>query len=92
MAGALCRPSQGACDDSEYCSGSSPECPPDLVVSAGMVCTTCQQTASCDGVAATCPPATGPCPGSKCSATGGEAKVGLLLALGLRWRRRSRRF
>src|SRR5262249_44368635 len=34
----VCRASRGSCDAPEYCSGSSPVCPPDSLAPSGTVC------------------------------------------------------
>jgi hypothetical protein len=44
-AGAICRPSAGACDAAESCSGDSSACPQDGFMSAGTPCS----SASCSG-------------------------------------------
>jgi hypothetical protein len=57
-----CRPAGAdACDPAEYCTGSSPTCPPDGVAAAGTVCRgrqpaeLCDRIEVCDGTSPTCP-------------------------------------
>lgn len=56
-AGQQCRPSAGACDLPETCSGSSPTCPVDVRSTAvcRVAANACDVVESCDGVADTCP-------------------------------------
>ena len=57
---AMCRPAAGICDVAEYCTGSSPNCPADLVdtrpnVECRRSAGTCDPAEYCDGVHPTCP-------------------------------------
>jgi hypothetical protein len=58
--GTACRDSQGLCDPTEYCSGSSSVCPSDQFRGAGYVCRPaqggCDVAESCAGTSASCPP------------------------------------
>lgn len=55
----VCRPAAGVCDVAEQCSGSSPNCPPDLFMSSNTICRQsggeCDLTEYCTGNAAACP-------------------------------------
>ncbi len=59
VAGAVCRPSAGACDVAELCDGVSVDCPADAVVGAGEVCRpsagACDVAELCTGVGPLCP-------------------------------------
>ncbi|MBP7550720.1 MAG: hypothetical protein KA761_10580 [Gemmatimonadaceae bacterium] len=59
LEGVECRPAAGACDSVERC-GSSPDCPADDLVSAGLSCrastdTSCDPEEMCDGTSIVCP-------------------------------------
>jgi len=58
-ASTVCRASAGPCDVEETCSGSSPTCPADVLVTEGTVCRSvadlCDVDEVCGGSSATCP-------------------------------------
>ena len=58
-AGAICRPSAGACDVAERCDGVSLDCPADTLLGAGTVCRAaggaCDVAEVCTGVGPLCP-------------------------------------
>jgi hypothetical protein len=59
LEGTECRAAAGPCDSPERC-GSSPDCPADDLVSAGLSCrvstdTSCDPAETCDGASVTCP-------------------------------------
>jgi len=61
-AGAICRPSEGECDVSEYCNGSDRNCPPDSFKPATEVCRdsndltgACDPAEYCTETSAECP-------------------------------------
>jgi hypothetical protein len=55
----VCRPSAGACDIAETCTGSSVACPADALAPAATVCRpsagACDIAETCNGTSATCP-------------------------------------
>ena len=55
----LCRDAVGDCDVAEYCDGSSPACPADVVAGVGIECRAqigdCDVAEVCDGVSTECP-------------------------------------
>jgi alpha-tubulin suppressor-like RCC1 family protein len=56
----ICRPSAGACDVAESCTTSSLDCPADVLVAAGTVCSgaasdLCEVAGTCSGGGADCP-------------------------------------
>jgi hypothetical protein len=58
-AGTVCRGAAGACDVAETCTGSSPACPADALVTQGTTCRTaagaCDVAEACTGSSAACP-------------------------------------
>lgn len=56
--GTVCHPSTGSCDVAETCSGSSPSCPADVLVGAGITCRgpagLCDVTEVCSGQSGVC--------------------------------------
>src|SRR5204863_3736224 len=69
-AAVVCRPSAGACDVAETCTGATFVCPPDAFEPTTTVCrlatVTCDISETCDGSSAACPadvfaPSTTPC-------------------------------
>lgn len=76
-AAVVCRPSAGACDPAETCTGRSGQCPADALTPASTVCRAatgdCEDAARCTGTGPQCPanpplptttvcrPAAGPC-------------------------------
>ena len=59
LAGVECRPSVGACDLAETCTGAAAECPPNGVSPGSTVCrassASCDEPEACDGVGPMCP-------------------------------------
>lgn len=55
----ICRPSAGACDAAEYCTGLSDVCPSNSFRSSSYICrysyTPCDVAENCTGTSATCP-------------------------------------
>jgi hypothetical protein len=80
-AGTECNASAGPCDVAEACSGTSPTCPADAVVSAGTVCfaadpaAPCDADDVCDGSAVTCPSRVATS-GTSCRASTGTCDLG----------------
>jgi hypothetical protein len=73
----VCRPTAGACDLADYCTGTSPACPPDQLLPAGTICraatSSCDQEELCSGTGGGCPidqskPDGTSCPGGMCKA------------------------
>jgi hypothetical protein len=78
-AGAVCRPSAGACDAAEMCTGSSTTCPTDAFASSTVVCRpsegACDTAESCTGSGATCPADAKQPSGTECRASAGTCDV-----------------
>jgi cysteine-rich repeat protein len=75
-AGVFCRPSAGACDLGERCTGTSSGCPADAFQSGGVVCRpadgVCDRAETCTGTGPDCPtdaflPNGTPCAGGTCN-------------------------
>jgi hypothetical protein len=70
--GTVCRASNGACDATELCTGSSTVCPPDLYFASGVSCSApvgpCDLGATCSGKSTECPPPALKASGTLCSA------------------------
>jgi hypothetical protein len=73
-AGIECRAKNGDCDIAESCTGTGPECPPNMVLPPGTVCrpaypagNTCDVQEVCDGFSPLCPPDKHLSPGSACT-------------------------
>jgi hypothetical protein len=66
-AGTVCRAAAGTCDVAETCTGSSPACPADALVTQG---TTCRPTAGACDVAEACTGSAAACPADQLVAAG----------------------
>ncbi len=73
-AGVVCRASAGACDPTEYCTGTDPTCPADARTDAGTPCRAarneCDVAETCDGSSVTCPADVVVAPGTPCTDDG----------------------
>ena len=78
-AGALCRPSAGACDVAEACTGSSPACPADGFVASGTTCRpsagVCDLVEACTGSGPACPADGFVTSGTTCRASAGACDI-----------------
>ena len=58
-AAVVCRAAAGSCDSSEACTGDSPACPEDVLLSSGTLCRAsagiCDVAESCTGTSSACP-------------------------------------
>jgi hypothetical protein len=74
-AGTACRPSAGACDVAESCTGSSSTCPADAFASSATVCRTaagaCDPAERCTGAGPACPADAWAAGGTPCRAAAG---------------------
>ncbi len=78
-AGTVCRPSAGACDVAESCTGTSTACPADAMLPASTVCRAvagpCDVAESCTGSSAACPADSFASSSTVCRASAGVCDV-----------------
>ena len=79
LSGNACRPSAGACDQAETCSGAGSDCPADGKKPAGTECRAasgaCDVAESCDGSSVNCPNDAKKPNGTECRAVAGVCDV-----------------
>lgn len=75
----VCRPVNGPCDRAEFCTGTSPDCPPDTFLSSNVQCASasgaCAKPAFCPGNSRFCPPNQLEPAGTVCRASTGECEA-----------------
>ena len=78
-AGIVCRDAAGACDVAERCTGSSIDCPSDVLATGGTVCRAaagaCDVAETCTGSSAACPSDGFTAAGTVCRAAAGACDV-----------------